>query len=178
MTMDWPEIIRRMQAGEELENLLDESALRDRAVMAQMFADMGASDLWRRYQERMIALDLGIDRAQAVWHSISDAQRRLVAALGPAGRYLERHGTRRFNIIVRFATAIGAESVWVCVWQPGLATVRNLAERELLEWTGGVFDSEASAVPTERLRFVLRHGPRTDIPKPWTSAPKPVPDVR
>ena len=41
----------------------------------------------------------------------------------------------------------------------GVKTIRNLADRGLLAWDGGAFDPEAAAIPTERGRFVAKHGP-------------------
>ena len=162
-----------MDAGEALDDLLDEAHAAELQEFRLWLSRQGPRgvEAVERYDERMRALDLGITRAQACWHSISDAQRRLVAVLGVERRYIERFGDRVFLVRIK------AENRTICSWQPRIATVRNLASRDLLEWTGGAFDPEASAAPTERLRFVLRHGPRTDVPNPWTMTPKPVPEL-
>ena len=173
--LNWPEIMRRMNAGEELEDLLGEQAAEERMSFRIWLGNQGerGAEALARYDAWVRAADLGIDRAQAVWHSISDAQRRLVAMLGVTGRTLERFGNKVYLIRVRNAL----DNCTISRWTPRLATVRNLASRELLEWTGGAFDPEASAVATERLRFVLKWGPRTDIENPWTEHPKPIPEL-
>ena len=176
--MNWPEIMRRMNAGEELEDLLGEQAAEERMSFRIWLGNQGerGAEALARYDAWVRAADLGIDRAQSVWHSISDAQRRLVAVMGVGARQL-----RQFH-----STANPGNSSFDVYDERGLvakfgmfrcATVRNLASRELLEWTGGAFDPEASAVPTERLRFVLKWGPRADIANPWTEHPKPIPEL-
>lgn len=91
----------------------------------------------------------GITGARSTWHSISDAQRRALFLLDAGPGDLRRVKGQSYDVV----SPAGIRATGI-----RLATVRNLASRGLLEWTGGAFDPEASAQPTEQMAFVLKHG--------------------
>jgi hypothetical protein len=91
----------------------------------------------------------GVTSARSTWHSISDAQRRVLILLASGPASLQRiQGTTYAVVSPAGSRATGIRR----------ATVRSLALRGLLEWTGGAFDPEASARPTEQMDFVMKHG--------------------
>lgn len=107
--------------------------------------EIGRPDLLAEYDAKQREYRLGIYSAKMTWHSISPAQRRALLDT-------ERHGGR--------LTREGKEYRHRDRHQPyrpiRIATVRNLAARELLAWDGGAFDPEGSAVLTEHGQFVVK----------------------
>lgn len=91
----------------------------------------------------------GVTSARSTWHSISDAQRRVLILLAGGPFSLHRLKGSTYDVV----SSIGSRATGI-----RLATVRSLAGRGLLEWTGGAFDPEASARPTEQMDFVMKHG--------------------
>lgn len=91
----------------------------------------------------------GVTDARSTWHSISDAQRRVLILLASGPATLRRAKGTTYDVV----SPAGCRATGI-----RLTTVRNLASRGLLEWTGGAFDPEASATATERVAFVLKHG--------------------
>lgn len=106
--------------------------------------EAGRPDVLAQYDEAVRLNRLGITRARAVWHSISAAQRAVLKVAGEFNRLFLINGE----------------------YMPGrppgepkirVRTVRNLCDRNLLAWDGGVFVPENAAVITEHGRFVLKH---------------------
>lgn len=100
-------------------------------------------------------IDSGVQGARSTWHSISDTQRRvLLLLIGGSQRQLVRAGDV-YTIRGSGTSDDPAKLIRTGIRRP---TVRAIAARGLLEWTGGTFDPEAAAVLTEQARFVLKHG--------------------
>lgn len=158
--MTWEEAVRRIAAGEPVENVLDEKSLADEAEFRAFIAAEGRPDILAQYDQRMKAIRLGISQAQSVWHSISDKQRSVLRAIS----------TTRTGKIVRRSTK---PSVYVLNGKAELlcraGTIRALAAHDLLAWDGGAFDPEQAAVITERGTFTVAHG--DDEPNPWKRSP-------
>lgn len=114
-----------------------------------MAREAGRPELADELDERLKLIESGVTGARSTWHSISDAQRRVLILCEGGPTSLRRMGNSRYDVV----SPLGSRAIGI-----RLATVRNLAARGLLEWTGGAFDPEASAVPTERASFVLKHG--------------------
>ncbi len=156
MSDPWPEIIRRVAAGEPVEDVLDEKSAADdadfRAYMQSQPGERGVQAL-ARYDRRRRDLDLGLTGARNCWHSLSPAQRRVLEALEP-GRELVRLRCPRSGYAAVAARSALDSIKRIC----RLPTVRNLASRSLLDWDGGALDPEARAVLSDRGRFVLAHG--------------------
>jgi hypothetical protein len=149
--VDWDAAARRINNGEPVADVVDEILAADRERFRHYIGHtLGRPDLLAQYDANVRKLDLGITQAEAVWHSISPAQRRTLEILEP-GRVLvrQRHAPRYYD-------AIGTPHA--ISRAAGLATVRNIAERDLVAWDGGALDPEARAVLTERGRFTLKHG--------------------
>ncbi len=156
MSDPWPEIIRRVAAGEPVEDVLDEKSAADRvafrAFMQEQPGERAAAALVK-WEQAMRDHDLGLTGARSSWHSISPAQRRVLEALEP-GRELVRLRCPRSGYGA-VATRSALDSIKrIC----RLSTVRNLASRSLLDWDGGALDPEARAVLSDQGRFVLAHG--------------------
>lgn len=148
--MTWNEVVRRIGAGEPAEDVLDEYHAVDRERFRAWLGSQGPQgvEALARYDARMRDLATGVQGARNAWHSISPAQKRIMLMLD-TGRCLYRGASKRYD-------ALGEPHAIsnVC----SLATVRNLASRDLVAWDGGVFDPERKAVLTERGKFVLKHG--------------------
>lgn len=133
------------RALQDLERECDERTQRVR----DMLHEEGRPELVAEMDRAMKDSASGITGARSVWHSISDAQRRVMILLDAGPGDLRRAKGQTFDVV----SPAGSRATGI-----RLATVRNLASRGLLEWTGGAFDPEASAQPTERMAFVLKHG--------------------
>lgn len=129
-----PEFLARLDADSE----------RKREDIRKLLRKEGRTDLIAEFDQRMRDIDLGVDRARNVWHSISETQRRVVTALASGGRMIRRPDSKVYD---------GAGTT------AGVATLRNLAARGLVAWDGGAFDPEAAVVGTEQATFLIRHGP-------------------
>lgn len=110
--------------------------------------EQGRPDILAEYDAKMKDIRSGVDGAQSCWHSISDAQRRVLVFLGD-GATLRQDQENPNRYFVRHRNGITSAE--------RRATIRNLAARELLDWTGGAFTPEASAVLSDRGRFVLKY---------------------
>jgi hypothetical protein len=135
----------------EQERFLQRQEERERDTNQRVLAmlrDEGRPDLADDLTQRLRDIDSGVHGARSTWHSISDAQRRVLLLLGSGPASLRRVG-RTYDVV----SPLGSRAIGI-----RLATARNLAARDLLEWTGGAFDPEASGVITEHARFVLKHG--------------------
>jgi hypothetical protein len=117
-----------------------------------MLLDEGRPDIVEWLDARLRDIDLGLTGARSTWHSISEAQRRVLVLVTSRNRRLVRRS--------------GSKTLYDAVGQDGtvekaagILTVRNLASRSLLAWDGGAFDPEAAAVMTEQAQFVVKHGP-------------------
>lgn len=133
---DWTQIVRRMQAGEDLEALLDEAQAKDNAEFVAWLRQEAGDEAADRHLAKMREIDTGIYGARNAWASLSPAQRR---------------------VLTMAADHPQVKRGWPHV---AIATLRNLCARDLLAWDGGAFDPEAAAVITERGRFVLRVAPQ------------------
>lgn len=130
---------------QDLERESDERTQRVR----DMLHERGQPELVAELDRALKDSASGFTQARSVWHSISDAQRRVLILLGSGPADLRRMKGQSYDVV----SSSGSRATGI-----RLATVRNLASRGLLEWTGGAFDPEASARPTERMAFVLKHG--------------------
>lgn len=122
----------------ELQAAFDAKLAKDRESFRAFLVDMGPRGIaaLKDYDRAMRDLDSGVSHARDIWHSISPAQRRALVEAAEGKQPKVRT----------------------------IATLRNLADRDLLAWDGGAFTPEARVVITERGLFVLRHGalPATD----------------
>ncbi len=153
--MTWDDALRRMRAGEPLDDILDEKHAADRERLRSFLADFvpRGADALKGYDASMRDHDSGVYGARMAWHSISPAQRRTLLFLAP-GRVLVRCAWSH-----NFYDAVAAADRFSTIAKAArLDTVRNLARRELLAWDGGAFQPEARAVLTERGTFVVAHG--------------------
>lgn len=128
--------------------LLERKLARDQERFRGIVLEHGGPEILAEHDARMRDLRLGITGARSAWHSISDPQRAAVEVLG-SGAALVRAGTT-------FAASRAGGPHQGRAFR--LATVRNLASRELAAWDGGALDPEARVVATERGNFVLKHG--------------------
>lgn len=150
MTIPWDETLRRIAAGEPVADVMDERMAAQREELRSFLADQGQRGVEALvdFDKAIRDINLGITGAKNAWHSITPAQRRvLVTAAKRDGRVTRegkeyRHDQGRHQLYKPFYAA----------------TVRALCARELMAWDGGAFDPEASAVLTERGRFVVLHG--------------------
>lgn len=143
----------RKRAGEKAELRADvlrevnEKIAADRARLREVIKHR--PDLLAEYDARTSEIDSGIYGARSTWRAISSAQKRIMLLLD-AGRCLIRGASStRYD-----ASGEPHALANIC----GIATVRNLASRDLVAWDGGAFDPERKAVLTERGKFVLKHG--------------------
>lgn len=113
--------------------------------------EQGRPDILDEYDARMKKIHNGTDRAESLWHSISEAQRRTLKLLGEPQAKLYQYPTNEKQFCLRLKTGL------VC--KVRRSTVRSLADRELLDWEGGAFTPEAKATLSERGRFILKYGP-------------------
>ena len=121
---------------------------RTERVRAMLLED-GRSDLAAEMDRALKEGASGVTNARSTWHSISDAQRRVLILMAGGPASLRRVTGTTYDVV----SPSGCRATGI-----RLATARNLASRGLLEWTGGAFDPEASATTTERVAFVLKHG--------------------
>lgn len=147
--LSWPEIARRAAAGEDLEALIDQNDLIDRAqFMAWIREDSGYAAA-EKYLATMHDIDTGVHGARRTWHSISNTQRRVLITVAK---------TRSGKVVRRFIKpsfyVLNGGVDLLC----RVATLRNLCARDLMAWDGGAFEPELAAVITERGQFVIRHG--------------------
>lgn len=143
-------------ASEErlIQQLDRESRDRTERVKA-MLREEGRPELADQLDQKIKDIDSGVQGARSTWHSISDTQRRVLLLLaGGSQRQLARAGDV-YSIRGSGTADDPAKLIRTGIRRP---TVRALASRGLLEWTGGAFDPEAAAVLTEQARFVLKHG--------------------
>lgn len=120
----------------------------------KLLLESGRADLIIQLDQKYREIENGVDGAKSAWHSISQAQRRVLEIMG-TGRCLRRSpGSRTRYHAYGEPHAVGN----VC----GLPTVRNLCARDLCHVDGGAIDPEAKIVLTERGKFVLKFGPPTD----------------
>lgn len=133
------------RALQDLERESDERTQRVR----DMLRERGRPELVAELDRALKDSASEVTQARSVWHSISDAQRRALILLAAGPGDLRRVKGQGYEVV----SPAGSRATGI-----RLATVRNLAGRGLLEWTGGAFDPEASARPTERMAFVLKHG--------------------
>lgn len=134
------------------ERFLQQQEEREQATNArvmEMLHEEGRPDLAEGLVRRLKDIDSGVYGARSTWHSISDAQRRVLILLASGPASLKRMERTTYDVV----SPAGSRATGI-----RLATVRNLAARGLLEWTGGAFDPEAAARLTERADFVLKHG--------------------
>jgi hypothetical protein len=111
----------------------------------------GRFDLVEEFDQRIRDLNLGVTRARSVWHSISPAQRSLLALMMRGGVILVREGQTSFYDLMQAAEVVHRRV-------SRLPTVRSLLARDLLACEGGAFDPEAVVVLTENARFVFTKG--------------------
>lgn len=145
------ELMRRIRNGEEVEHVFDIKHAEDRVEFRAWLVEEAKTnprvDL-ENWDRKMRELDLSIDRAKMVWHSISAAQRRVLVGVA-------RHGGRLERVGKEYRASRGRHQPYMPAY---VATIRPLCSRDLMAWDGGAFDPEAAAVITERGRFVLAHG--------------------
>ncbi len=148
--MDWTEITRRVAPGEDLEAVLEEESVKDRAAFdAYLRHECGRPDIADEHARNLREMDLGIYGARATWSALSAAQRRVLLLVMEGNcRVVRAAGSR-----TRYGMVGDPAAIRDCA---GVATIRNLCRRELLAWDGGAFDPERAAVPTERGRFVVK----------------------
>jgi hypothetical protein len=118
----------------------------------RVIAECGGESALADHDERIRLIRNGQAGAWAVWHSISDAQRRALEAAGRHKQLAREPGSRTF-----FGARGGLGDAERRVAR--LGTIRNLIARGLLACEGGAYDPEAVVLITERGRFVLKHGP-------------------
>jgi len=136
-------------AEERLMQHLDRESARTTKVVRQMIYETGRPDLVAEFDQNMKDVASGVARARNIWHSISPAQKRVLARMGDGGNKLQRFERGMYDVV----NHLGSLETGI-----RLATVRSLAARSLLDWNGGAFDPEALAVLSEQGRFVLAHG--------------------
>lgn len=117
----------------------------------QLLLIEGRPDLVADLDKQMRRIALGLDSAGQTWHSISEAQRRVLTIMA-TGRKLIRCGWSK----IRYGAVGEPHAISVVC---GLPTVRNLSARELIHVDGGAMDPERVFVLTERGAFVVKHGP-------------------
>lgn len=111
----------------------------------------GRKDLADQLRTRIAADNAGLVRAGSLWLTFSGHQRTVLLLLAKF-RPVRRVRDKTYEVVA------GVEPL-----QPAfptrLATIRALGAFGLIDWTGGAFDPEASAVISDRGRFVALHGP-------------------
>jgi hypothetical protein len=122
----------------------------DRERVRELIKREGTADDLDFYDQSMRDLDRGITQARNAWHSLSDAQQRVLAFLATDTVKL----TKRVDSKVYDANT-GRETIERVAT---LATIRAMAARELVQWEGGAFDPESIVSLTERGRFVVDKG--------------------
>lgn len=139
------------RSAEEILHALEAAdRVREARFREMLLAEAGPEAL-ARYEAKMKEVALGVDHAQMVWHSISNAQRRALKGISE-GR------CRRVNNYY----LVGESGRFV--WKERVATIRNLADRGLIDWDGGAFEPEREAVLSEAGRFLLAKGASHSCP--------------
>lgn len=140
-------------ASERLMHEIDRESRERIERIKDMVREAGRPELADELDERLKLIESGVMGARSTWHSMSDAQRGLLAHV------VERTGNMRLVINKEGALTYNVEPPGVPLAKPARpATVRALAARGLLDWDGGAFRPEWAAVANERARFVLKHG--------------------
>ena len=134
---------------ERLMQDLERDSLERLDRVREVIRESGRPELEAELDRALRETASGVTGARSTWHSISDAQRRVLILLADCPGNLRRMKGSTYDVV----SSVGTRATGI-----GLGTVRNLASRGLLEWTGGAFDPEASARPTEQVAFVLKHG--------------------
>ena len=115
-----------------------------------MLREAGRDDLAADLVGKLKDVRSGLNAARSIWHSITEAQRKLLLLMEP-GRVLvlPPHSRTRYH-------AKGAPGAIddVC----GIATVRALCSRELLAPDGPAVSPEDRIILTDHGRFVLSKG--------------------
>jgi hypothetical protein len=139
---------------EEIDFAIELEWKRRRDVVRRVIQEHGSPKLLAEWERDMRDLDMGLTGARNCWHSLSEAQRRVLTILS-AGRWLWRcrHSRKRYE-------AMGEPHATGPVAR--LDTVYALVRHGLLQWDGPETDFNAKAVLTERARFVLQHGRSTE----------------
>jgi hypothetical protein len=138
---DYSPILHRLEA---------EEAEQHERIRQMIREESGEAEL-ARFDAKMRDVRSGVAHARMLWHSISDAQRRVLSDMERTRGHLWQNPNNPHAYFLRLE--MGA----VC--RIGRPTVRALAARELLAWEGGAFTPEAKAVITERGLFLVKHGP-------------------
>ncbi|CAH2606320.1 conserved protein of unknown function (plasmid) [Rhodovastum atsumiense] len=134
------------EGNDDVASLLDARAEREREGVRALLRDVGRADVLADFDAAMRDNRLGLTAARATWAALSAPQRAALAELVRAGA------------LVRDGKAYRSGSAGPAASPPiRLATIRNLAARELGAWAGGAFDPEARLEVTERGQFVLKH---------------------
>ena len=136
----------------ETERVIHEAEAQSRASHAavrEILIEGGRPDLAADLDANLKDIETGVSQARSVWHSISPTQRRALFRLASGPTSFRRMEGTRYDIV----SPVGSMMTSV-----RLATVRALAARGLLDWTGGAFDPEGSAVLNEYGRFVVAKG--------------------
>ena len=143
-------------ATERLMHSLDREWLASQERVREMLREKGREDLVADFDRDMRDIETGVMHAKSVWHSISPAQRAVLAHFRLTGS----------NRLRRAAGGYVVDGPGLPPPRPiRLSTLRNLAARGLVDWDGGAFDPEAAAVLSEQGRFVLAKG-RPDTKNP------------
>lgn len=122
----------------------------------EILCEEGRPDLVAEFDANMRDVETGVTHARNLWHSISPAQRAVLAHLPLTGS----------NRLRRAASGYVVDGPGLPMPKPvRLPTLRAMAARGLVDWDGGAFDPEAAAVLSEQGRFVLAKG-RPDTTKP------------
>jgi hypothetical protein len=148
--MNWDEALRRIAAGEDVQAVLDEKSLIQRAEFVSYLLSLRRGvDLADEYLAKIKEIETGVHGARACWSALTEPQQRALRIADDVGGRLERMGNKEYRH--------HGKRVWPHPIR--VSTIRCLCSRELMAWDGGAFDPEAVAVITERGRFVLKHGP-------------------
>lgn len=133
--------------GEDILHRLEREDRERSASLRKMLIDIGRDDVLAQYDADMRDLRLGITGAKSIWHSISEAQRRVLIYAGHGLRLQRSHRPNTFDAI-----GPGLEVVNVA----RLPTLRNLSSRELIHPRAirtGAFRKRRN------LRMYLQHSP-------------------
>ena len=133
---------------EEVAHAIDQRMRQRREAVRQMLVEKDRADLLAKYDQDLRDNDLGVSAARSVWHSISDAQRRVLVGMR-TGRRCLRQTIKPCVYVIDGPGSVG---------HIRLATMRNLSARGLVHVAGSAFDPESDFVLTEHGRFVLSHG--------------------
>jgi hypothetical protein len=111
----------------------------------------GRKDLAEELRLRLAAVDSGLISVGSIWLALSSHQRAVLVLLA------------KFRSVRRVRGCVYEVATTEDRAQPAfptrLGTIRALGARGLIDWTGGAFDPESSAIISDRGRFVVTHGP-------------------